>query len=126
MDYPYPFDHERLDAYRVAREFLVVTARILAAMPRGEAAVADQLRRAADSALLNLGEGVARTSPRDKARCYDIARGSAAESAVALDVLAIRGLATRGDLQVARSLAYRLVCLIGGLARSARARASAG
>ena len=126
MDHPSSFDFERLDSYRVAREFLAATARLLARLPRGESAIADQLRRAADSALLNLGEGVARTSPRDKARCYDIARGSASESAVALDVLAIRRLAAPPELQVARSLAYRLVCLIGGLARSARARAEAG
>ena len=110
----------------MAREFLVATARILARVPRGESALADQLRRAADSAVLNLGEGVARTAPRDKARCYDIARGSAAEAAVALDVLDIRGFASRGDLHAARALAHRLVCLLGGLARSARRRGAGG
>src|SRR5262249_28292963 len=39
------FEHERLDMYRAAIEFLVLADMIAAALPRGRAYLADQLRR---------------------------------------------------------------------------------
>ena len=122
MDDPIVFAHERLDAYRLAHEFVAGAARLIAGMPRGEHALADQLRRAADSALLNLSEGAARTAARDKAHFYDIARGSAVECAAILDAFGIRALAPAGEIDRVRTTLYRTVCLLGGLARSARGR----
>ena len=41
------FEHERLDVYRIAIEFLAVADVIAASLPKGRAYLADQLRRAA-------------------------------------------------------------------------------
>src|SRR3990172_6059764 len=107
MDQPITFTHERLDAYRVALELVTAVAPLVRGLPRGEAAIGDQLRRAADSAvlhpcegagrrgggaamgaqlrraadsaLLNLCEAAGRRAGADKARHFDIARGSSAE-----------------------------------------------
>ena len=44
-------------------------------------AIADQLLRAVASISANIGEGYGRSTPADRARCYDIALGSLRESA---------------------------------------------
>ena len=43
--------------------------------------IADQLLRAVASISANIGEGYGRSTPADRARCYDIALGSLRESA---------------------------------------------
>jgi four helix bundle protein len=87
------FEHERLEAYRVAREFLALAQEILDGMPRGAARLREQLVDAAESMLLNTAEGAGRRSGADKARFYDYARGSAEECAAALDAVSIRRFA---------------------------------
>lgn len=77
-DGPVQFTHERLEAYQVAREFLALAHEIGTRLPRGAAPLADQLERAATSALLNTAEGAGRRAGREKARFFDTARGSAA------------------------------------------------
>ena len=118
------FAHERLEAYAVAREFVGHVAALLAALPRGEAAIADQLKRAGDSTLLNLCEGAGRRAGRDKAHYYTIARGSGTECAAILDILVLRRLADPARVEVARGLLYRLVCMLTALARRAAAARS--
>jgi len=125
MDQPITFTHERLDAYRVALELVTAVAPLVRGLPRGEAAIGDQLRRAADSALLNLCEAAGRRAGADKARHFDIARGSSAECGAALAVLAARGLARPDAITTARVLAHRTTAMLSALSRSARARGGA-
>ena len=122
MENPKVFAHERLVAYTRTCEFLAHSASLLRDLPRGEAHLADQLRRAGDSVLLNLAEGAGRTAGREKAHFYDIARGSATECAAALAIVAIRGLAQHATVTAARSLLHEIVCMLTALARSARER----
>ena len=117
------FAHERLDAYRVAHEFVATAARVLRALPRGERHIGDQLRRAGDSVLLNLCEGAGRIAPKEKAHFYEIARGSGTECAGALAIVALRELAPAATVQQARELLHRAVSMLTVLARSARSRA---
>ena len=124
MDIPMAFSHERLVVYRRTCEFLTEVAALLRGLPRGEAALADQLRRAGDSVLLNIAEGAGRFAGREKAHFYDIARGSATECAAALAIVAIRGLARRSAVTAARSLLHEIVSMLTALARSARERAA--
>jgi four helix bundle protein len=124
MDMEACFGHERLEAYRVAREFLALAQAVLDEMPRGSARLREQLADAAESVLLNTAEGAGRRSGADKARFFDYARGSAEECAAALDAMAIRRLAGRGRVEAGRALLHRAVRLLSGLARSARERAS--
>ena len=72
--------HEKLDAFRVAIELV----ELVAALPttRGASDVRDQLRRAATSAALNCAEACGKHG-QDRARFFEIARGSALESAAA-------------------------------------------
>lgn len=79
-------DHERLDVYRLALDFVVLANEAIVALPRGHAHLADQLTRAATSIVLNLAEGVGRWSRPEKRRYYRTAHGSAMESAALFDV----------------------------------------
>src|SRR3970040_1163314 len=108
-DFPL-FDHEKLEVYRVAREFLVVAIALAARkMPRD---LRDQFDRASSSILFNIGEGAGKTAKADKQRSYEIARGSATEAATQLDVLRIRGLITAQQYQQARALLVRVAQML--------------
>jgi len=56
-----PFAHHRLDAWRVALEALLSADRISRRLGRGYGPLADQLRRASQSAYLQVAEGAAKT-----------------------------------------------------------------
>jgi four helix bundle protein len=81
-----PMDHERLEVYHLALDFLVFANGIIEALPRGRSHLADQFTRASTSIVLNLAEGAGKYSKPDKRRYYLISRGSATESAALLDV----------------------------------------
>ena len=70
-------DHEGLDVYQQALEFLVVANGIIEALPRGRSHLADQFTRASLSVVLNIAEGAGKHSKLDKRRSYMTARGSA-------------------------------------------------
>src|SRR2546425_848988 len=72
---------QRLDVYRCAIDFLALAAEVADDVPRGNAGLLDQLRRAASSIPLNIAEAAGRTGKADAARAYAIARGSAMECA---------------------------------------------
>ena len=80
------FPHARLDAWGVAIELATQAQLLCEQMPRGNAPLADQLRRAAMSVCLNLAEGAGRWTPKDKAHRFAIARGECGEVAAAIDV----------------------------------------
>ena len=83
---------QRLDVYRRAIEFLALCSELVEQLPRGNAERADQLTRAAESILRNIGEGAGRWSRPDMSKHYKIARGEAMECAASLDVLLLRGM----------------------------------
>ena len=102
-------DAEKLDVYRVALEFQVVADKLV---PRCERVLYDQFQRASLSILLNTAEGGGRRSRRDKARFYAIARGSAAETAAILDVVALRGLAPVIECRRGKALLVRIISML--------------
>src|SRR6478609_9963402 len=71
-------DHERLDVYHLALDFLVLASEVID--------LSEQFSRALLSIVLNLAEGAGKHSKPDKRRYYLMARGSATESAALLDV----------------------------------------
>jgi four helix bundle protein len=81
-------DHERLDVYQLALDFLAFAHDVIERLPRGRSHLSDQLTRASTSIVLNLAEGAGKHSRPDKRRYYLSARGSAPESSALLDVLA--------------------------------------
>ena len=102
-------DAERLDVYRVAVEAQVAAATLVLAEHR---ILRDQLERASVSVVLNICEGAGRRSRKDKRRHYAIARGSAMESAAALDLVIARQLAPEADARRTRYLYVRVVQML--------------
>ena len=80
----YRFEHENLDVYRLALE--VSRACKALRVPPGRSHLRDQLLRTADSTVLNIAEGRARTGDAGRNH-YRIALGSAAEACAALDLV---------------------------------------
>src|SRR3989337_3675928 len=79
-------DHEKLDVYHVAVEFVIVADGIVDHLPRGRGYLSDQLQHAALSISLNIAEGAGEYSIDEKARFYRMAKRSATEWAGILDV----------------------------------------
>ena len=114
-----PLDADRLDVYRVAREFDVFAARVLPR--RGCASLRDQLERASSSIVLNIAEGCGRYARPEKAHFYLIARGSAMECAGVLDVALGRGLTTAAAHRHGRGMLVRVVQMLTRLAQRMQA-----
>src|SRR5512141_2034541 len=105
--------HERLDVYHLALQFRGTLAPL--AKTKGIAALRDQLFRAADSVVLNIAEGAGRNSRPDKQRHYEIAKGSATESAAALELLHHGGVLNEIVFFERRELAIRIVQMLSRL-----------
>src|SRR5690242_19337261 len=105
---------DRLEVYAVALDLHAVCM----ALPlcRGSGPLRDQLHRASLSVVLNIAEGAGRNARTDKRRFYEIAKGSAAESAAVLDVARLRRLAPEAALREARGLALRASQMLSRLA----------
>ena len=116
MDRPL-LDFERLDVYQCAIEFLAFSVRITAHMPRGQADLRDQLRRASTSIPLNIAEASGKTGAADRARFHAIARGSALECAAILDVLRLLGVAAAEQVEQGKLLLSRIVAMLSKMCR---------
>jgi four helix bundle protein len=111
---------EDSDCYRLAVELAALAVTLV---PRGHAALRDQLERASASALLNMAEAWGRWQVREKAHHYTIARGSVLESGAAIDLLRARGLGSEADCRRARELCTRVGQMLSGLIRAMERRA---
>jgi len=78
--------YENTIIYGRAMEMLALSRQVLVALPHGYGFLADQLRRASSSVLLNFAEGYGKSSAKDARRYFGIARGSANEVAAIFDV----------------------------------------
>lgn len=83
------FDHDKLDVYRLAVEYVADSFSIAKELVGLHRHARDQWLRAAQSILLNIAEGNGKRSAKDRARYFDIARGSALECAAIQDVLVV-------------------------------------
>src|SRR5437868_8227219 len=110
------FDHEKLDVYREAINFCGWVGEFLASIS-AKAAAKDQLDRASTSIPLNIAEGNWKFSARDRARFFEMARGSALECAACLDVLIVRKLAKEKPLVAQKERLVRIVEMLVGLLR---------
>jgi four helix bundle protein len=108
------FDHEKLNVYQVSLLFNEWVGQLLPSI-EAKAAAKDQLDRAATSIPLNIAEGNGKFSKRDRARFFDIARGSALEAAASLDVLVSRKLMTSTQFTSAKEQLVQIVNMPMGL-----------
>ena len=110
------FDHEKLDVYREAINFCGWVGEFLASIS-AKSAAKDQLDRASTSIPLNIAEGNGKFSARDRARFFEMARGSAVECAACLDVLVVRELVKEEPLAAQKERLVRIVEMLVGLLR---------
>ena len=102
----------RFDAYRLALAF---RGHVVRWLPLHRAELSDQLDRASLSAALNIAEGAGRSTPRDQARHYAIARGSAFECLAVLDLLELESAPPSS--REARATLLRLMAVLTALTR---------
>lgn len=102
----------RFDAYRLALDFRRIVVRWL---PLRRTELSDQLDRASISVPLNIAEGAGRSTPRERARHYTIARGSAVECLACLDLIDLEQWAP--STHEARGLLIRLLDVLTALVR---------
>ena len=110
------FDHEKLDVYREAINFCGWVGEFLASIS-AKSAAKDQLDRASTSIPLNIAEGNGKFSARDRARFFEMARGSALECAACLDALVARKLVEEEPLAAQKERLVRIVEMLVGLLR---------
>ena len=115
---PMPFDHEKLDVYGLAIDFVARANDVVEVLPRGRGYLADQLQRAALSIVLNIAEGAGKFSGDDKAAFYARARGSATESAAVLDVCARLNLLPALTCQEHKTVLNRVTQMLTKLIRA--------
>ncbi len=85
-----PFHHEKLIVYQRTLEFAAWSQMLIDSLSK-KTSTRDHLERAGDSIALNIAEGNGKFSLKDRARFFQIAHGSALESAACLDLFVARG-----------------------------------
>jgi four helix bundle protein len=108
---------QRMDVYRCAIEFLAFSTQLPESLPKGHAALADQLRRAALSVPLNIAEAAGRATDADTARHYAIARGSAMECAAVIDAFRVLDILDERQYRTAIDLLERIASMLTRLCR---------
>jgi four helix bundle protein len=116
------FDHEKLDVHQEAIAFCGWVGEFLSGIST-RAAAKDQLDRASTSIPLNIAEGNGKFSAKDRARFFEMARGSALECAACLDVLLVRKLTGEEQVILSKERLARIVQMVIGLLRKFSERA---
>ena len=80
------FNHQRLKCYELSLLLAKRLPELISTWPRGYSYLRDQIERALSSILLNTAKGNGRTSLKERAHFFSIARGSAAEVSSIIDV----------------------------------------
>ena len=111
------FSHEKLIVYNRSLEFVEFVENLLSKF-KDKLNVYDQIDRSSTSIPLNIAEGTGKFTVKDKNRYYDIARGSAVESAACLDVLLKRNRITIEESTKGKELLFEIVSMLIGLIKS--------
>ena len=113
---PIYFNHERLDVYQRALEFVAWADALLTGNDL-EARYANRLDRASTSIVLNIAEGNGRFEQLDHRRFIDIAHTSALQAASCLDVLVARKRLEAKSVERGKHLLLRIVSMLMGVRR---------
>lgn len=110
------FPHERLDCYREAITLVDWVVRNVSKdiLPARSFDAAD---RSSTSVALNIAEGNARRSTKDKVRFFDIATTSALRLAAHLDIINARGESLIQDVTEGKAIICRIIAQLLGLKR---------
>lgn len=111
------FDHEKLAVYQRSIAFVAWSDDLFAELLKS-LAVHGQLDRASTSVPLNIAEGNGKHTPADRCRFFDIARGSALESAACLDVLVAKKRLEAAAAAEGKGILVDVVSMLVGLIRA--------
>jgi four helix bundle protein len=111
------FDHEKLDAFQVAIQWVILSERIVSKLPRGRGYLADQLQRASTSIPFNIAEGAGEYATQEKSRFYRIAKRSSTECASILEVCYQLQFVEEVLYRDARKLLLRIVAMLTKLVK---------
>jgi len=117
------FDHDRLGVYRLSVNYTAAAFAVSKSLSGLHRHARDQWLRAAQSIPLNIAEGNGKRSLKDRARFFDIARGSSFECAAIQDVLVASG--GMNDA-MSRELKTKLKRIVSMLTRMAMKFGSSG
>ena len=106
-----PFHHEKLIVYQRALEFAAWSQMLIDSLTK-KTSTRDHLERAGDSIALNIAEGNGKFSLKDRARFFQIARGSALESAACLDFFVARGCCERDAVTKGKLILEEIVKML--------------
>jgi four helix bundle protein len=105
------FDHEKLDVYRKALEFVTWCGQL-----RGDSGVprstATSLDKASTGVALNIAEGNGKFSMKDRCRFIGHARTAALQAAATLDILAVRQAKGKRDVAEGKSFLADIVRML--------------
>jgi four helix bundle protein len=110
--------YEKLEVYQLSIQFLTLALQIAQKIPPTYSELADQLKRAAMGPPRNIGEGAGKRTPADCRKYFDIARGSAMECGVHLDVCTALSLVEPALIERGKSLLEREVAMLTRLSQS--------
>ena len=104
------FDHEKLNVYQYSIRFVAWVSDLLDTIPKS-IAVHDQLDRASASVPLNITEGNGNSTPKDRCKFCDTARGSALECAACLDVLLAKKKVESATVESGKAVLIEIVSM---------------
>lgn len=105
------FSHEKLIVYQKAICFVAWSHQLITGMVN-LGTLKDQFERASNSVALNIAEGNGKRSPKDRAKYWQIAHGSALECAACLDVLVARKFLTNQEISEGKTLQVEVVNML--------------
>src|SRR5687767_7673925 len=106
---------QRMDVYRCAIEFLAFSTQLPEILPKGHAALAGRLRRAALSVPLNIAEAAGRATDAATARHSAMAGGSAMECAAVIDAFRVFEVLEERQYHTAIALLERIASMLARL-----------
>ena len=112
------FDHEKLEVFNIALAFTGRAYVLAQEAPRGSGDLADQLRRASSSIVLNIAEGAGEYALGEKARFYRVAKRSATECAALVELYRRLELCDDSTADAARRERLRIVSMLVRLVKS--------
>ena len=116
---PYLFAFEKLNVWKLAKDFAVELYKITNGFPREERfGLASQMNRAAVSVASNIAEGSSRTSKKDRAHFYQIAFSSLMEATSQLDIVKDLGFIERKEHERLRLIIYEISNKLNALYKS--------
>jgi four helix bundle protein len=105
------FHHEKLTVYQRALDFARWSQTLIESITK-KTSTRDHLERAGDSIALNIAEGNGKFSGRDRARFFQIAHGSALESAACLDLFVARQCCENAAIVERKALLEEVVRMV--------------